>query len=116
MIIMSEEKVRDIGVDVQPPEKICNDKNCPFHGTLPVRGKVLRGTVKNNKMDGSVVVKRDYLTYIPKYERYEKRSSNYPTHLPKCIDVEVGDEVRIMECRPLSKSVSFVVIDGGIKK
>ncbi len=113
---MSEEEVRDIGVDVQPPKKICRDKNCPFHGKLSVRGKVIRGTIKNTKMDGSVVVKKDYLHYIPKFERYEKRSGNYPAHLPECIDVEAGDEVRIMECRPLSKSVSFVVIEGGLSK
>ncbi|MFO7792832.1 MAG: 30S ribosomal protein S17 [Candidatus Saliniplasma sp.] len=113
---MSEEKVRDIGVDVQPPKKICNDNKCPFHGELSVRGQVLRGTVISTKMDGSVVVKKDYLHYIPKYERYEKRSSNYPAHLPECIDVEAGDEVSIMECRPLSKSISFVVIDGGQKE
>lgn len=112
---MSEEKVRDIGVDVQPPTKICDDKNCPFHGELSVRGQVLRGTVKSTKMDRSVVVRKDYLHYIPKYERYEKRGSNYPAHLPDCIDVEVGDEVYIMECRPLSKSISFVVVDGGQK-
>ena len=115
MIIMSEEEVRDIGVDVQPPEKVCDDKNCPFHGDLPVRGQVLRGTIKSTKMNGSVIVKKDYLHYISKYERYEKRSSDYPAHLPKCMDVEVGDKVSIMECRPLSKSISFVVIDGGRK-
>lgn len=114
--MMSEEEVHDIGVDVEPPKEICNDKNCPFHGDLSVRGKVLRGTIKNAKMDGSVVVKRDYLHYIPKFERYEKRSSNYPAHLPRCIDVEVGDEVMIMECRSLSKSISFVVVEGGLKK
>lgn len=113
MIIMSKEEVRDIGVDVKPPENVCDDKNCPFHGNLSVRGQVLRGTVKSTKMDGSVIVKKDYLHYIPKFERYEKRSSDYPTHLPKCMDVEVGDKVKIMECRPLSKSISFVLIDGG---
>ena len=29
----------------------------------------------------------------------------------ECIDVKEGDEVKIAECRPLSKTVSFVVIE-----
>jgi len=49
--------------------------------------------------------------YIPKYERYEKRTSKYKAHLPPCIEVKEGDEVVIMECRPLSKTKSFVVVE-----
>ena len=33
-------------------------------------------------------------------------------YLPECIDVTEGDEITIAECRPLSKTVSFVVIEG----
>ena len=110
------DKARDIGVDVQPPEKSCEDKNCPFHGSLSVRGQTLKGTVESVGMDGSVVVKKQHLSYIPKFERYERRTGHYPAHLPKCIDVEEGDEVKIMECRPLSKSISFVVIERGGRK
>ncbi len=32
-------------------------------------------------------------------------------HNPPCIDAKVGDRVRIGECRPLAKTVSFVVIE-----
>ncbi|HDI23882.1 MAG TPA: 30S ribosomal protein S17, partial [Thermoplasmatales archaeon] len=31
-------------------------------------------------------------------------------HCPPCLDVKVGDKVKIGECRPISKGVSFVVI------
>lgn len=31
-------EVRDIGIDVKTPENVCDDKHCPFHGNLPVRG------------------------------------------------------------------------------
>ena len=51
-----------------------------------------------------------------KYERFEKRTGVLSAHLPSCIgDVEIGDSVKVMECRPLSKTVSFCVveIDGG---
>lgn len=106
----------DIGVDVKTPEKTCDDNNCPFHGSLSVRGQVLKGVVDSVEMDGSILVRKDYFNYVPKYERYEKRKSHYPAHLPKCMDIEEGDNVKIMECRPISKSISFVVIERGEKE
>ncbi len=112
---MSKDEVRDIGVEVNPPEKTCEDKHCPFHGELSVQGQIIHGQVESVKMDGTVVVKKDYFNYVPKYERYEKRKSHYPSHKPPCIDLEEGDEVEIMKCRPLSKSVSYVVISRGEK-
>lgn len=101
----------DIGLDVQPPEGSCEDGNCPWHGTLPVRGTQLSGIVVSAKMQGTVVVEREHLKYLPKYERYEKRSSKYLAHAPPCMQAKAGDEVGIMECRPLSKRVSFVVVE-----
>ena len=103
--------VADIGLDVQPPKGTCKETNCPFHGTLPVRGTALAGTVVSAKMQGTVVVEREYMRYIHKYERLEKRTSRYLAHAPACLQAKVGDEVSIMECRPLSKRVSYVLIE-----
>ena len=105
--------MRDIGVDVKPPAgEWDGDENCPFYGSLRLRGQVLEGTVANVGMQGTIVVERDNVRYMQKYERYEKRTSALPAHLPNCIGgVEVGDRVKIMECRPLSKTVSFCVIE-----
>jgi small subunit ribosomal protein S17 len=97
-------------MDVPLPDKSCNDVNCPFHGRLPVRGQIIVGTIVSDKMNRTVVVKRDYMRIIPKFERYEKRTSKYSAHNPPCIDAKTGEEVTIAECRPLSKTVSFVVI------
>jgi len=108
---MKREKTRDIGYDVKPPEKECDDPNCPFHGTLPVRGKILEGNVVSSKMSRSVIVERNYLHFIPKYERYERRRSRIAAHNPACIDAKKGDKVKIAECRPLSKTKHFVVIE-----
>ena len=105
------EETRNIGLNVKAPTKSCNDKNCPFHGSLSVRGQVLTGAVSSIKMQDSIIVKRDYTHYVPKYERYEKRTSKYSTHCPPCIKTKVGDNVRIAECRPLSKTISFVTIE-----
>jgi small subunit ribosomal protein S17 len=61
-------------------------------------------------MSRTVVVQREYFKYVPKYERYEKRKSKIHAHNPDCIAAKIGDKVKIAECRPLSKTKSFVVI------
>lgn len=93
------------------PKKTCEDRNCPFHGELPVRGRILEGVVVSAKMDKTVVVERNYLQYVSKFMKYERRRSRIPSHSPPCIDAQEGDRVTIAECRPLSKTVSFVVVE-----
>lgn len=111
---MAEKKTKkgyDIGVDVKIPENVCDDKKCPFHGSLSVRGQIIEGKVVSNKMKNTAIVEKERLRYIPKYERYEKRTSRYPAHNPPCINAGAGDRVKIMECRKLSKTVAFTVIE-----
>jgi small subunit ribosomal protein S17 len=93
------------------PKKTCTDRNCPFHGDLPIRGRVLDGVVVSSKMDKTVIVKREYLYYVPKFMRYERRQSRIPSYNPPCINAKEGQRVRIAECRPISKTVSFVVVE-----
>lgn len=100
----------NIGFQVAPPAKQCEDANCPFHGTLSVRGQLIDGVIVSDKAARTVVVQREYLKQIPKYERYEKRKSKLHAHNPDCIAAKIGDRVRLAECRPLSKTKSFVVI------
>jgi len=103
--------LKNIGIAVALPQKSCDDIYCPFHGSLSVRGKILRGVVASSKMRRTVVVERDISHYVPKYMRYEKRRSRINAHNPPCIDAKEGDNVRIAECRPLSKTVSFVIVE-----
>jgi small subunit ribosomal protein S17 len=100
-----------IGLNVPEPEETCSDANCPFHGTLAVRGQTLEGTVASTDMDKTVVVEREYDVRVPKYDRYMKRRSRVPAHAPPCLDLEEGDDVRIAETRPLSKTKSHVVVE-----
>ena len=58
-----------------------------------------------------IVVEHEYTHLIKKYKRYERSKSKMHAYLPPCIDVKEGDGVRIAECRPLSKTVSFVVVE-----
>jgi len=89
----------------------CKDKNCPVHGNLKTRGRIFEGVVISDKMRNSVVIKRELLEYIPKYERYAKKSSKITAHNSPCINAKVGDTVKIAECRPISKTKSFVVLE-----
>ena len=66
-----------VGLNVQEPETTCDDPNCPFHGTLPVRGQVLEGVVVSNKAERTISV----------------------------------DSVKVAECRPLSKTKHFVLVE-----
>jgi small subunit ribosomal protein S17 len=93
------------------PKKSCDDRNCPFHGTLPVRGRVFEGIVVTAKMDKAVIVEREYLEFSTKFVRYERRRSHIPSHSPPCLEIKEGDRVKIVECHPLSKTVSFVVVE-----
>ncbi|HID28141.1 MAG TPA: 30S ribosomal protein S17 [Methanosarcinales archaeon] len=102
---------RDIGLEVSLPENECKDPKCPFHGTLSVRGQVLDGTVVSDKMDKTVVVQREHEKKIRKFERYEKRRSKITAHNPPCLNAQKGNIVKIAECRPLSKTKKFVVIE-----
>ena len=102
---------KEIGYNIKPPEKECSDKNCPFHGNLSLRGKILQGTVVSDRMQGSVVIERTYLHYLPKYERYERRHTRISAHNPPCINAKKGDKVKIAECKTLSKTKHFVVVE-----
>ena len=104
-------KVKNIGSEVAAPQRECNDPNCPFHGDLSVRGQIIDGVVETVKMNKTVIVKRDYLQFVKKYERYEKRTSRFAAHAAPCLGLKVGDSVKIMECRPISKTVAFAVIE-----
>jgi len=100
-----------LGLNVSEPEESCSDPNCPFHGTLSVRGQTMDGEIASTDMDKTVVVEREYDVKVPKYDRYMKRRSRVSAHHPDCLDLSVGDTVRIAETRPLSKTKSHVVIE-----
>ena len=89
---------------------ICNDKHCPKHAKLPLKGMRLVGTVISAKAMRTAKIEIPRLHYLPKFERYEKRRTKLQAHKPDCIDVKVGDKVEISECRPISKTKKFVIV------
>lgn len=101
---------KDIGVGLEAPEKTCEDEKCPWHGSISVRGRTFHGTVKNAKAHNTVMVEWGYHRLVPKYERHERRRTRVSAHNPECIKAREGDKVLVAECRPISKTKSFVVV------
>ena len=65
----------------------------------------------STKMERTIIIRREYLHYVKKYNRYEKRHKNLAAHCsPAFVGIKVGDVVTVGECRPLSKTVRFNVL------
>merc|ERR1711964_855724 len=87
------------------------DKKCPFTSRVNIRGRILKGMVISaGKMARTVVIRRNYLHFIKKYKRSEKRHSNLSAHCSPCFEPTEGDIVTVGQCRPLAKTVRFNVI------
>ena len=64
--------------------------------------KVKSGIVVSDKMDKTVVVSVESFITHPLYKKQLKRSTNFKAH-DENNECSIGDKVRIMETRPLSK-------------
>jgi small subunit ribosomal protein S17 len=103
--------VRNIGLKVAPPSASCSDPRCPFHGRITIRGKLREGVIIKYRSPRTAVLQIDYLHFVRKYQRYERRRSRIHVHVPPCIEVKEGDRVLVGECRPLAKTVAHVVLE-----
>lgn len=102
---------KGIGIIVKAPGKECNDRHCVFHGSLKIRGRQFTGFVRKAAAQKTAVVSWERLFKLPKYERYEKRRTIIRVHNPECINAKAGDRVSVVECRPISKTKHFVIIE-----
>ncbi len=89
----------------------CDDKKCPFHGKLRTRGMVFVGDVIKADLHRTATIEFKRQFFLQKYERKEIRFSKIKAHNPGCINAKVGDKVKIMETRPISKTKNFVIIE-----
>jgi len=99
------EKTKIVGTE-------CNDRDCHIHGSLKARGRNFEGVVIK-KFPRRVVIEFERMVYNRKYERYSKSRTKVHARLPNCMDktINVGDLIKVQECRPLSKIIHFVTIE-----
>ncbi|PRQ74876.1 40S ribosomal protein S11 [Rhodotorula toruloides] len=106
---------KEVGLGFKTPREAIEgtyiDKKCPFTGLVSIRGRILTGKVISTKMTRTIIIRREYLHFVPKYSRYEKRHKNVAVHCSPAFRVEVGDIVTVGQCRPLSKTVRCVLPD-----
>lgn len=76
--------------------------------------KILKGTVVSNKMDKTVVVSVNRFFRHPRYPKLVRKTKNFKARTE--VELEVGQEVKIEECRPLSKTVCWKVQTADEKK
>ena len=68
------------------------------------------GLVTSDKMDKSIVVMVERKVKHPKYGKFVKKSSKFVAHDEKN-DCNIGDTVKIMETRPLSKNKNWRLVE-----
>lgn len=78
---------------------------------LSLRGRTFVCTVVKVNVHKTAKVEWPRPFYIKKYERYAKRRTRLNVHKPDEIDVKVGDKVKIIETRPISKTKNFVIVE-----
>ena len=107
---------KNIGIPGITPPKAksddCKDQSCPFHGSTRIRGKIAQGIVTSKKSKNTIILRRDYVQFIKKYQRYERRNTRLACHLPDCLvhEIEIGDLVKVGESRKISKTKAFIVL------
>ena len=72
--------------------------------------KVREGLVTSNKMDKTIVISVERRLKHPKYGKFLKRTPKLMAHDEKN-DCNIGDKVRVMETRPLSKSKRWRLVE-----
>jgi small subunit ribosomal protein S17 len=104
---------RNIGLPVNEPKKksVKNETENPFNGSLSIRGKLFEGIVINAKAKGTAVIQKESPIYFTKFKRFGRSKNKIHAHIPSNLNIQVGDHVVAAECRPISKSVSFVIIE-----
>lgn len=74
--------------------------------------RILEGEVVSNKTDKTVTVLVERRFMHPVYKKYVKRTDKYAAH-DEQNTLNVGDKVQIVECRPISKTKRWTVLEAG---
>lgn len=72
--------------------------------------RTLTGEVVSDKMDKTITVKIERLVKHPLYGKFIRRSTKVHAH-DESNECNMGDTVTVVECRPLSKSKSWQLVE-----
>lgn len=78
------------------------------------RQKIRIGIVTSDKMQKTVVVRVDRRVKHPRYGKYVTRHVNYKAH-DENNECRIGDRVRIVETRPISKDKRWRILETIVK-
>ena len=106
-----KQKSGNIGLNIKLPSKPSKDKHDPYFRSFGVRGRIFIGKVISTKSAKTAKIEFERIVPLPKYERFEKRRTRLIVHNPDSIMAQTGDIVKIAECRPISKTKNFVIIE-----
>lgn len=79
---------------------------------ISTRGRIFQGRVVR-KFPSRIAIEFERTVFIAKYERFLKKKTRIHSRLPAQLanSIEIGDVVRVQECRPLSKLIHSIVIE-----
>ncbi|URD94207.1 ribosomal protein [Musa troglodytarum] len=103
---------KSIGLGFKTPREAIEgtyiDKKCPFTGNVSIRGRILAGTCHSAKMNRTIIVRRNYLHYVKKYQR---QARNCPVIRKETLKY-CCTYISLFPCegRPLAKTVRFNVL------
>ena len=91
-------------------DQASDTQDAPEDSTIRSARKVRDGVVTSSGMDKTIVVTITDRVRHAKYNKFVLRSKKLYTH-DETNDAGVGDKVRVMECRPLSKSKRWRLVE-----
>ena len=100
----------DDTADVATPASAPTAREAEAPAGVRSRRKVRVGVVVSDKMDKTVLVRIDRRVRHPLYKKTVARSNKLAAH-DESNDAHVGDTVKVMETRPLSKSKRWRVVE-----
>ena len=80
---------------------------------VPTRGRIFEGIV-TKKFPHRVVVELERTVFVRKYERFSKKRIRIHARIQEDQNINLGDLIKVQQCRPLSKIIHFIVM--GITK
>lgn len=102
----AEEVIEKVAEKIEGVSKAEEKKTTSHSGMRKTRvGKVL-----SNKMDKTIIVSEEKKIMHPIYKKYFKKTTKFAAHDPKNT-CDIGDTVKIMETRPLSKTKRWRLVE-----